>query len=286
MKCIFPIYLKNTMAQSLDIVTELKISNLGGIILKRTTGLLALVLGLSFLGAGCTSSSQLEKTLKDNPEVLFNTIKAHPKAFLDTVNEAVELAKGQMADQAMEEDFKNRKEPKVEEGRVIFGPKEASITIVEYSDFQCPYCTRGFQTMNQLKEKYGDKVRIVYKHLPLDIHPEALPAAQYYEAIGMQDPKKAEKFHDMVFAKQNELNEKKVKFLDDLTKEVGADLAKVKKDIKSKEVNDRINADMEEAQKFGFSGTPGFLVNGVAVRGAYPVEHFASIIEKLETEKK
>lgn len=254
--------------------------------MKRTITLLISALAFSFLGTGCTSSSQMEKTLKDNPEILFNAIKAHPKAFLDTVNEAVELAKAQMADQAMEEDFKNRKEPVIEEGRVIFGPKDAPITIVEYSDFQCPFCTRGYHTINQVGQKYGDKVRVVYKHLPLDIHPQALPAAQYFEAIGMQDPAKAEKFHDLIFEKQNELNEKKEKFLDEAAKQVGADLAKVKRDIKSKAVNDRINSDMEEAQKFGFSGTPGFLVNGVAVRGAYPAEHFTMIIDRLLEEQK
>lgn len=252
--------------------------------MKRTTGFISLLLALSFVGVGC--SSQMERTLKNNPEILFNTIKAHPKAFLDTVNEAVELAKAEMANQAMEQDFSNRKEPSVSEERAIFGPKDAPITIVEYSDFQCPFCTRGYQTIKQVKEKYGDKVRVLYKHLPLDIHPQALPAAQYYEAIALQDTAKAEKFHDIIFEKQEQLNEKKEKFLDQATKDVGADLAKVKKDIKSEEVNKRINADMEEAQKFGFSGTPGFLVNGVAIRGAYPAEHFSSIIDKLMAEKK
>ncbi len=252
--------------------------------MKLTTSLLTLVMAFSFFGMGCTSSSQMEKKLKDNPEILFNTIKAHPKAFLDTINEAVELAKAEMANQAMEEDFNNRKEPAIQDGRVIFGPKDAPVTIVEYSDFQCPFCTRGYQTMKQVRDKYGDQVRIIYKHLPLDIHPEALPAAQYFEAIGMQDPAKAEKFHDMVFERQAELGQKKEKLLDELAKEVGADVAKVKRDAKSKEVNDRINADMEEAQKFGFSGTPGFLVNGVAVRGAYPAEHFASIIDRVTKE--
>lgn len=252
--------------------------------MKRTTGFISLLLALSFLGVGC--SSQMERTLKNNPEILFNTIKAHPKAFLDTVNEAVELAKAEMANQAMEQDFNNRKEPAVSEERAIFGPKDAPITIVEYSDFQCPFCTRGYQTIKQVKEKYGDKVRVLYKHLPLDIHPQALPAAQYYEAIALQDTAKAEKFHDIIFEKQDQLNEKKEKFLDQAAKDVGADLAKVKKDIKSEEVNKRINADMEEAQKFGFSGTPGFLVNGVAIRGAYPADHFASIIDKLMAENK
>jgi len=249
--------------------------------LKRLLGLAAIMFVTS-LNIGC--SSYLEKTIKNNPEILFGAIKEHPKAFLDTVNEAVELAKAEMSKQAMEDEFKNRKEPAIDESRAIFGPKDAKITIVEYSDFQCPFCTRGFEAMKEVREKFGNKVRIVYKHLPLDIHPEALPAAQYFEAIALQDHEKAEKFHDMIFENQQELGAKKEKFLDEAAKKVGADLAKVKKDIKSDAVNDRIKSDMEEAQKFGFNGTPGFLVNGVSVRGALPAEHFASIIERLEKE--
>jgi len=226
----------------------------------------------------------MEKTLTDHPEVLFNAIKAHPKEFLDTVNEAVESAKSKMAEQAMEDDFKNRKDPDTSKGTTIFGTKGAPITIVEYSDFQCPFCSRGYHTLKEVEKKYGDKVHVIYKNLPLDIHPQALPAAQYFEAISIQDPAKAKAFHDMVFENQEELGKKKEKFLDEVVKKVGADLAQVKKDIKSKDVNDRINADMEEAQKFGFSGTPGFLVNGVAIRGAYPADHFASIIDRLEKE--
>ncbi len=250
--------------------------------MKRTIGLFAAVFVLAGL-TGC--SSYLEKTMKDNPEILYNAIKAHPKEFLDTVNEAVELAKAEMQKQAMEEEFKNRKEPVIEEDRAIFGPKDAKITIVEYSDFQCPFCSRGYDTMKALEQKYGDKIRVIYKHLPLEMHPQAMPAAQYFEAIALQDHGKAQKFHDMVFENQQELNEKKEKFLDEAAKKVGADLAKVKKDIKTDAVNDRIKKDMAEAQKFGFSGTPGFLVNGIAVRGAVPPQHFESIIERLESDK-
>ena len=162
---------------------------------------------------------------------------------------------------------------------------DAKITIVEYSDFQCPFCSRGYDTMKALEQKYGDKIRVIYKHLPLEMHPQAMPAAQYFEAIALQDHGKAQKFHDMVFENQQELNEKKEKFLDEAAKKVGADLAKVKKDIKTDAVNDRIKKDMAEAQKFGFSGTPGFLVNGIAVRGAVPPQHFESIIERLESDK-
>lgn len=254
--------------------------------MKRITLLLSLLAVAGMATMGCTSKSQLEKTLADNPEILYKAIKANPKGFLDTVNEAVEMAKSQMATAAMDEEFKNPKSPTIEEGRAIFGKADAPITIVEYSDFQCPYCDQGYKVMKEVKQKYGDKVRIVYKHLPLvDIHPQAMPAAEYFEAIAQQGADKAEKFHDIVFEGQGELGAKKEKFLDEAAKKAGADLAKVKSVLKSKEVSARIKADMEEAQKFGFSGTPGFLVNGVAVRGAYPPDHFAMIIDRQLKDK-
>jgi len=237
--------------------------------------------------AGCTNKQQLEKTLADNPEILFNVIKKNPKKFVEVVNEAVRGAQETArADEEkeeqgrLEEEFKNPKKAEVQDGRVIFGKKDAPITIIEYSDFQCPYCGRGWNTMKEVEKNYGDKVRIVFKHLPLDFHPLAMPAAKYFEAIGMQDPAKAEKFHDMIFQNQAKLNQDGEKFLKDLTKKVGANLAKVEKDMNSETVTKRIAADMEEAKKFDFSGTPGFLVNGVSLKGAYPFPEFKKIIDR------
>lgn len=240
-----------------------------------------------FVVAGCTSKSQLEKTLSDNPEIVFNVIKKNPKKFVEVVNEAVRTAQeGSREDEAkeeqarLEEELKNPKKPVIEDGRVIFGNKSAPITVVEYSDFQCPYCSRGFNTVKEVEKMYGDKVRVVFKHLPLDFHPMAMPAARYFEAIAMQDHKKAEKFHDEIFSNQTMLNQDGEKFLKAATKKVGANLAKVEKDIKSEAVQKRIAADMEEAKKFEFSGTPGFLINGVSLRGAYPAPEFKKIIDK------
>ncbi len=207
---------------------------------------------------------------------------------MKTVQEAMnaartEQAKDEEANEAkqMEEEFKNPKKPEIAENRAVLGKADAPITIVEYSDFQCPFCTRGYLVVKEVKEKYGEKVRFMYKHLPLmDKHPEAMPAAQYFEAIALQSKEKAYKFHDMIFENQDKLNAEKAKFLDDAVKKVGADLAKVKKDLKSEVVAKNIQADMEEARKFDFNGTPGFLVNGVSIRGAYPVQHFQKIIDR------
>jgi protein-disulfide isomerase len=239
------------------------------------------------LAAGCTSKQQIEKVIADNPEIIFQAIKANPKKFVEVVNEAVKSAQEHSredeakAEQTrMDEEMKNPKKPVIEDGRVIFGNKDAPITIVEYSDFQCPYCGRGFQTVKEIEKDYGDKVRIVFKHLPLDFHPMAMPAAKYFEAIAMQDHKKAEKFHDEVFSNQKELTQDGEKYLKSVVKKVGANLAKVEKDINSEGVQKRIATDMEEAKKFEFSGTPGFLINGVSLRGAYPAPEFKKIIDK------
>ncbi len=240
------------------------------------------------LALGCTSKSQVQKMVEENPDIVFAAIKANPKKFVEVVNEAVKKAQeSSHEDEAkqeqarMEEEMKNPKVPVVEDGRVIFGAKAAPITIVEYSDFQCPYCSRGYMTVKEVEKAYGDKVRIVFKHLPLEFHPLAMPAAKYFEAIALQDHAKAEKFHDEIFKNQKDLNQDGEKFLKNMAKKVGANLAKVEKDINSEAVQKRIAADMEEAKKFDFQGTPGFLINGISLRGAYPAPEFKKIIDKL-----
>ena len=245
--------------------------------------------------AGCTnpSAKDLQKIVENNPEIVFNAIKKHPKKFLDTVNAAAEEARKQSrADaekaekEAIEKEFANPKTPTIEKDRVIFGDKNAPITIVEYSDFQCPYCSRGYETVKKVMKEYGKKVRVVYKHLPLSFHEEARPAAEYFEAIAMQSASKAEKFHDAIFENQQGLNSGKMKFLDRMAKKVGANMSKLKKALKSAKIKKRIDADIAEAQKFQFSGTPGFLINGVSLKGAYPFEEFKKVIDRhLETKK-
>ncbi len=134
--------------------------------------------------------------------------------------------------------------------------------------------------MQEVKKVYGDKVRVVFKHLPLDFHPLAMPAARYFEAIAQQDHAKAEKFHDLVFENQGQMQSKGDGLLKELAKKTGADMKKVEAALNSNTISERIAADMEEAKKFDFSGTPGFLVNGVSLKGAYPIAEFKAIIDK------
>jgi protein-disulfide isomerase len=253
-------------------------------IAKFNVGLAVFALGLFVVG--CTPSpSQLKKILKDNPDILTETFEAHPFKMTQAMMKAHQSAQKESREQAEKEEkeqreseYKAPKTPEIGKDRAIYGNASAPVTIVEYSDFQCPYCRRGYQTVKEVEKKYGDKVRIVFKHLPLEFHPLAMPAAKRFEAIAMQDHKKAYAFHDLVFEKQGEMKDEK--FLDDMAKKAGADLAKMKKDMESDRVKSTIQADMEEAQKFGISGTPGFIVGGISLKGAYPAPAFEEIIDR------
>jgi protein-disulfide isomerase len=249
---------------------------------------------MAFVLTNCTpSAKQLKEAIEKDPSIVFVAIEKDPEKFIEVVNSAAQNAQRKAQEKSAEdetkkrdEEFKNPLKAEIDETRVIFGPKTAPVTIVEYSDFECPYCTRGFQTIQQVKKEYGDKVRVVFKHLPLDFHPKALPAAKYFEAIGRQDHAKAQKFHDEVFENQGRLKNEGEKYMDGVAKKLGADMKKLAADLKDESLMKRIEADMAEAQKFGISGTPGFLINGVSLRGAYPFSEFKTIIDRHLAESK
>ncbi len=238
--------------------------------------------------------------------MLYAAMRKDPAKFLEVVNEVAEKAKTQKEEQQFEEGFKNPMKPVIDDSRLWEGPKDAPITIVEYSDFQCPYCQQGNATMARVAEAYGAKVRILMKNYPIDrLHPEARKMSRLYEAIGTKDQKKAIEFKKYLFERQDDFapndNEKKSKtqqeFMAKYTKRIDAELAKVVKKFgydfaelmkigNSDAITKLIEADGAEAQQFGFSGTPGYLVNGVSVRGAYPFEAFKSIIDRHLAAKK
>ena len=238
---------------------------------------------------GCKpSASQLKSTLKDNPDILAEAIEANPVVIMKAMQKASRSAQEKMAEnerdeakKAREEELKNPKKPELSESRPHVGPWDAPITIVEYSDFECPYCSKGYETVKKVIAKYGDKVRFIYKHLPLPFHQKAMPAAIHFEAVAKQDPKKAIKFHDKIFENQDKLRSGGEKWMQSVAKSLGVDMARLKKDIKSESIKTEIKKDMAEAKKYEFSGTPGFLVNGVSLKGAYPAEEFYKIIDPI-----
>lgn len=251
----------------------------------KLIGILCLI---SMLFVSCTSKDQVKQMLKDNPDILAEAIEAHPKEFIDAINKAVRSAQEVEAQKrkeaeakALADSFKNPLKPDIRKDESFRGKESAPITLVEYSDFECPYCARGYNTVMELLEKYKGKIRFVYKHLPLSFHPQAMISSQYYEAIRLQSEEKAFEFHDQIYKNQSKLRTGEA-FLKKLAKDLKVNMTKLAKDVQSKEVKERIEADIAEANKFGFQGTPGFILNGVPVKGAYPLSHFEGIIEKLD----
>ena len=249
---------------------------------------LAAVSALALSLVNCApSAKQLKEAVEKDPSIVFAAIEKDPEQFIEVVNKAAQGAQKKAQEKAMAEEGKKRDEEfanplkaNIEDGRVVFGPKDAKVTIVEYTDFECPYCAKGHATVAEVMKAYPKDVKVVLKHLPLDFHPMAMPSARYFEAIAMQDHAKAEKFYNIVFENQGELRAKKEAFLKDTAKKVGADMKRVEADLKSEKITKQIEADMEEAKKFNFSGTPGFLINGVSLRGAYPFPEFKDIIDR------
>jgi len=184
----------------------------------------------------------------------------------------VERAKAEKA--SFEEQFENPIKVEIG-GSPVIGKKDAKVTIIEFSDFECPFCVRGKKTMEEVLKAYPDDVKVVFKNLPLDFHKNAKPAA--YAALAAGEQGKYWEMHDKIFDNSKSLNEA---FYKTAAKELGLDIAKFEKDMASDKVIKQVEDDMAVARKAGFTGTPGFLVNGVAVKGAYPFDHFKSIIDR------
>ncbi len=261
--------------------------------MKNSKWILSAIVALAATACAPTAS-QLKQAIEKDPSIVFVAIEKDPEKFIEVVNKAAQEAQRKAQQKAQEdesksreEEFKNPLKPEINESRILFGKKDAPVTIVEYSDFQCPFCGRAFGTVKQLESEYKDQIRIIFKNMPLDFHPMAMPAAKYFEAITHQGMDKAQKFHDYVFSHQAELNVKKDALLKEAAKKAGADMKKLEKDLNDPSIMAEINKDIDEAKKFNITGTPGFIINGVSLRGAYPIEEFKSIIDRqLKDSKK
>lgn len=169
-----------------------------------------------------------------------------------------------------------RYEIPIEADDPILGPMDAPITIVEFADFQCPYCVRYFeQTYPQIVAQYGDQVRFVFKNFPLNsIHPDADPAAQAAECAREQGM--FWEFHDLLFGGTQGLGQAAYEAY---AQELGLDVAALNACLEEGRYAEAVNQDLALGQQLGVSSTPTFFINGIALVGAYPFDTFASIID-------
>lgn len=164
------------------------------------------------------------------------------------------------------------------EGAPAKGPAGAPVTLVEFSDFQCPYCARINPTLDTLRERYGDRLRVVFRQFPLrQIHPQAQKAAE--AALCAADQGKFWQLHDALFADQGRLT---VADLEARAEEVGLNADSFGECLASGEKAAAVQADLEAGHRVGVSGTPSIFVNGRPVElvsGRSPVDQLAEVIE-------
>jgi protein-disulfide isomerase len=155
------------------------------------------------------------------------------------------------------------------------GSPAAPITIVEFSDFQCPYCRKGADTIKRIEERYGEKVRIVFRDFPLPMHKDAPKAAEAAACAHEQGQFWA--MHDKLFAAQSNLQ---VPDLKRVAHDLGLNAAEFDQCLDSGKFESQWQQNRAEGQKFGVSATPTFFINGRMVTGALPYEAFTDIVEE------
>ena len=155
------------------------------------------------------------------------------------------------------------------------GGKKAAVTIIEFSDFECPFCSRVNPTMKQIEDAYGDKVRVVFKQNPLSFHKNAPLAAE--ATLAAHEQGKFWQMHDALFANQKALTRPD---LDKYAQEIGLNMDKFKAALDTNKFKPQVEADMAVAKELGATGTPSFFVNGRKLRGAQPFESFKKLIDE------
>jgi len=230
------------------------------------------------------SDKEYKKFVADKhiPEAQINAqIKERIMAYLQTMKKQelvtehlTKLTKGQPVEVYFN---KPKMQVNVDVGKApIFGKEGAAVTVIEFSDFQCPFCSRAADTVNQIKKKYGSKIKLAFKHFPLPMHQNARPAAEASMCVNEQGTEKFWKFHDAAFKNQDKLDKTN---LEKYAKDSGADVKKFSECMTSKKYAEYIQKDMDYGEKIGVKSTPTFFINGQILSGALPIESFSEVID-------
>lgn len=161
----------------------------------------------------------------------------------------------------------------------IRGNPDAPVTLVEFSDMECPFCSRFHPTAQQAIDEYRDQLRWVYKHFPLDnIHSEARPAAEASECVWEQKGDEGFwRFADAMFEQQNRLGSE---FYREVAEQIGVNMSQFDDCVSSRKYQDKVEKDYQDGLQAGVTGTPGSFVNGTPVKGAVPYTQLKSIIDQ------
>jgi len=210
---------------------------------------------------------QVIQILREHPEVIIESVERYQKQ---------QFEEKQKATKALLEQLQTTPEKLIAQSPVT-GDIQDKIILVEFSDFQCPYCGRASKTVSQFIDKYSDRVVLVYKHFPLqNIHPQAYPAAKAAWAAAEQN--KFWEYHDALFNQQKQLGES---LYVATAEELALDMEKFNRDRNSIEAQIAIKQDMKLANQLGVSGTPFFIMKDKVFSGAVDLSEFEKLFAQV-----
>ncbi len=257
--------------------------------MKRSVLLIGIMI---VLGMGCTITNKSQQEGQGSPQEAMSVDVTglndkQQEAAKNMIDEIIPLIKegkteSQIIQYLQEQDAKKITRYRVEVGdSPTKGPDNAKVTIVEYTDFQCPFCAKVQPTLTQILEKYPQDVRKVFKQHPLAFHKDAPLASEASLAAGAQG--KFWEMKEVLFNNQKQLKEENlIKYAQDL----GLDLEQFKSDLSTHKYKEQVERETEEAVKLGATGTPAFFVNGRYLSGAKPLESFVAVIDEELSGKK
>ncbi|MHC5597684.1 MAG: DsbA family protein [Nostoc sp.] len=229
-----------------------------------------------------TNINEVENSNLVNPKFeteVLQVIRNHPEIVKEALQayQQQQQQKQQQAKQLIKQEIKENPSSVIGESPVT-GATEQKIVLIEFSDFQCPFCAKAQKTLKLFMAKHQNEVTLVYKHFPLTaIHPEAMPAAKAAWAASKQG--KFWQYKDALFVKQDKLGEK---LYVNIAKNLKLDLLLFNQQRNSEEVNAVIEKDQQLAEKLGIRGTPFFFINGETFSGAVPLSKMESVLSGLK----
>lgn len=240
---------------------------------------LAGLLLLSWVLLGCVTPVQADNISPQLEEQVLQIIRKHPEIIIESVQayQKQRQEQQQQAQQAFVQSMKTNPRTIVGQSPTT-GAKAGKVVLVEFSDFQCPYCAAAHDTLKQFMVKHQDEVMLVYKHFPLmTIHDQAMPAAKAAWSAGQQG--KFWEYHDALFTNQKRLGEP---LYQETAKALGLDLKRFDRDRASKAAEAAINQDILLAEKLGVEGTPFFVMNGAVLSGSVNSSELEAALAKVK----
>jgi protein-disulfide isomerase len=217
------------------------------------------------------TDSELEakvlQVIRNNPQVLVESLQAYQQKQAD---------QQQQAQKAFLEQMKSNPKAVIGDSPTT-GAKDQKIVLLEFSDFQCPYCSKAHQTLKQFMATRQNQVTLVYKHLPLtQIHPEAMPSAKAAWAAGQQG--KFWEFHDVLFENQQKLGEP---LYVATAKALNLDLKRFDQDRNGPAASAAIQKDIEMAEKLGVTGTPFLIMNDQVIANGAQLDSLEAALKQV-----